>query len=176
MNTKKLVFMALLIAVGATLYIVIPGINGGMKPDFMLTMMIIGILLFPDVKSVFLLAVTTGLISGLFSSFPGGFIPNVIDKFITAFIIYAVVRLVPILAKKTLGAVVVVAIGTMISGSIFLSIAMLVLGFDVGVPFYLLFATVVLPAAALNSIATFIMQPLITGLMQRTSLRETLAH
>ena len=176
MNTKKLVFMALLIAVGAALYIVIPGINGGMKPDFMLTMMIIGILLFPDVKSVFLLAVTTGLISGLFSSFPGGFIPNVIDKFITAFIIYAVVRLVPILAKKTLGAVVVVAIGTMISGSIFLSIAMLVLGFDVGVPFYLLFATVVLPAALLNSIATFIMQPLITGLMQRTSLRETLAH
>ena len=82
MNTKKLVFMALLIAVGAALYIVIPGINGGMKPDFMLTMMIIGILLFPDVKSVFLLAVTTGLISGLFSSFPGGFIPNVIDKFI----------------------------------------------------------------------------------------------
>ncbi len=176
MNTKKLVFMALLIAVGAALYIVIPGINGGMKPDFMLTMMIIGILLFPDVKSVFLLAVTTGLISGLFSSFPGGFIPNVIDKFITAFIIYAVVRLVPILAKKTLGAVAVVAVGTMISGSIFLSIAMLVLGFDVGVPFYLLFATVVLPAALLNSIATFIMQPLITGLMQRTSLRETLAH
>ena len=47
-----------------------------MKPDFMLTMMFIGILLFPEVKNVFLLAVTTGVISGLFSTFPGGFHPE----------------------------------------------------------------------------------------------------
>ena len=54
MNTKNLVLMSLLVGVGAVLYIIIPGFNGGMKPDFMLTMMFIGILLFPDVKSVFL--------------------------------------------------------------------------------------------------------------------------
>ena len=77
MNTKNLVLMSLLLAVGAVLYIIIPGFNGGMKPDFMLTMMFIGILLFPDVKSVFLLGITTGVISGLFSTFPGGFVPNV---------------------------------------------------------------------------------------------------
>ena len=46
MNTKNLVLMAMLVAVGAALYLVIPGINGGMKPDFMLTMMFIGILFF----------------------------------------------------------------------------------------------------------------------------------
>ena len=32
MNTKNLVLMALLVAVGAALYLVIPGFNGGMKP------------------------------------------------------------------------------------------------------------------------------------------------
>ena len=93
MNTKNLVLMSLLLAVGAVLYIIIPGFNGGMKPDFMLTMMFIGILLFPDVKSVFLLGITTGVISGLFSTFPGGFVPNVIDKSITAFVFFGLVLL-----------------------------------------------------------------------------------
>ena len=41
MNTKNLVLMSLLVSVGAALYLVIPGFNGGMKPDFMLTMMFI---------------------------------------------------------------------------------------------------------------------------------------
>lgn len=68
MNTKNLVFMALLVAVGAALYLVIPGYNGGMKPDFMLTMMFIGILLFPQARNVFLLGGTTGVISGIFQA------------------------------------------------------------------------------------------------------------
>ena len=48
MKTKNLVLMALLVGVGCALYLVIPGIMGGMKPDFMLTMMFVGILLFPN--------------------------------------------------------------------------------------------------------------------------------
>ena len=75
MNTKNLVLMAMLVAVGAALYLIIPGINGGMKTDFMLTMMFIGILLFRDVKSVFILTIATGVLSGLFSTFPLGFFP-----------------------------------------------------------------------------------------------------
>ena len=48
MNTKNLVLMALLVGVGTVLYLVIPlVIGGGIKPDFMLTMMFIGIILFP---------------------------------------------------------------------------------------------------------------------------------
>ena len=69
MNTKNLVLMSLLLLSVQYFILIIPGINGGMKPDFMLTMMFIGILLFPDVKSVFLLGITTGVISGLFSTF-----------------------------------------------------------------------------------------------------------
>ena len=61
MKTKSLVLMSLLTAVGAALYLIIPPIAGGMKPDFMLTMMFIGILLFPEVRNVFLLGMTTGI-------------------------------------------------------------------------------------------------------------------
>lgn len=167
MNTKNLVLMALLIAVGAALYLVIPGYNGGMKPDFMLTMMFIGIFLFPDVRSVLLLGVTTGVISGIFSTFPGGFIPNIIDKLITAFVIYAVIIGIKKLSSHLVGATVIAGLGTMLSGSIFLSIAIFILGVDL--PFGALFLTVVLPAVALNSIAFFIIYPLVINLLKRTS-------
>ena len=76
MNTKSLVLMSLLTAVGAALYLIIPPIAGGMKPDFMLTMMFIGIFLFPEVRNVLLLAGTTGIISGIFSNFPGRIHPQ----------------------------------------------------------------------------------------------------
>ena len=122
---EKLVLMALLVAVGATLYLVIPGFNGGMKPDFMLTMMFIGIFLFPDVRSVFLLAVSTGVISGLFSTFPLAFFPNIIDKLITAFVIFAVIVTLKKVANNLIGATVIVGLGTLLSGAIFLSVAFL---------------------------------------------------
>ena len=91
MNTKNLVLMALLVGVGTALYIVIPGYGEGMKPDFMLTMMFIGILLFPTVKETFLLSLTTGVLSGLFTTFPAGLVPNIIDKAITGFVFLAAV-------------------------------------------------------------------------------------
>lgn len=167
MNTKNLVLMALLIAVGAALYLVIPGYNGGMKPDFMLTMMFIGIFLFPDVRSVLLLGITTGVISGIFSTFPGGFIPNIVDKFITAFVIYAVIVGVKKLSSNLVGATIISGLGTMLSGSIFLSIAIFVLGVDL--PFGALFLTVVLPAVGMNAIAFFIIYPIVMNLLKRSS-------
>ncbi|MFC4714002.1 tryptophan transporter [Planococcus dechangensis] len=171
MNTKNLVLMALLVSVGATLYVMIPGINGGMKPDFMLTMMFIGILLFRDVKSVFLLAVTTGIISGLFSSFPGGFFPNIIDKFITAFVFFGAVSLLSKYAAKLPVGIALTAMGTVLSGVIFLSAAIFIIGADV--PFTVLLATVVVPATVLNGAAFAVMFPIITKLMKRSNFENS---
>ncbi|MBT2583746.1 tryptophan transporter [Planococcus sp. ISL-109] len=173
MNTKNLVLMALLVSVGATLYVMIPGINGGMKPDFMLTMMFIGILLFRDAKSVFLLAVTTGIISGLFSSFPGGFFPNIIDKFITAFVFFAVVSVLNKYAAKLPVGIALTALGTVLSGVIFLSAAIFIIGADI--PFTVLLATVVLPATIMNGAAFAVMFPIITGLMKRSNFENSAA-
>ena len=174
MESRKLVFMSLLIAVGAALYLVIPGFNAGMKPDFMLTMMFIGIFLFPEPRNVFLLAVTTGVISGLFSTFPGGFIPNVIDKLITAFVIYLVISTVKKAATSLIGATVIAGLGTVLSGSIFLSIAIFVLG--VKLPFLALFLTVVLPAVLMNGITFFIIYPIVLQLLKRTSLKTAVSN
>lgn len=172
MNTKNLVLMALLVGVGAALYVVIPGFNGGMKPDFMLTMMFIGILLFPRVKEVFLLAVTTGIISGLFSTFPGGFVPNIIDKFVTAFIFYVIVVLLKKMAQKIVVSAILAGIGTIISGSVFLGSAIVVTGANI--PFGALFLTVVLPAVAINIVAFEIIYPIIMNLVKRSKFTTAL--
>lgn len=166
MNTKNLVLMALLVGVGAALYLIIPGFGGGMKPDFMLTMMFIGILLFPKASHVFLLALSTGVISGLFSTFPAGFLPNVIDKFITAFVFFAVVVALKHFTQKLSVAVALAGLGTLLSGIIFLSVAIFVLG--VNVPFGGLVVGVVLPTVALNAIAFFFIFPIVTQLLKRS--------
>lgn len=174
MNTKNLVLMALLVSVGAALYVIIPGINGGMKPDFMLTMMFVGILLFPDKKSVFLLAITTGVISGLFSTFPGGFFPNIIDKFITAFVFFAMAVLFKKAVSKLPVSIALCAVGTMLSGTIFLSAAIFIIGADI--PFGFLFATVVLPAIAMNGIAFALIFPIIITLVKRSKFKTAITQ
>lgn len=171
MNTKNLVLMAMLVAVGAALYLIIPGFNGGMKPDFMLTMMFVGIFLFRDVRSVFILSITTGVLSGLFSTFPLGFFPNIVDKLITAFVIYAVVVSLKKVSSNLIGATVIAGIGTLLSGFVFLSVAIFILGVEL--PFTALFVTVVLPAVIMNGVAFFIIQPIVGKLMARSSFSKT---
>jgi len=174
MNTKNLTLMAILVAVGTALYLVIPGYGEGMKPDFMLTMMFIGIFLFPDVRSVFLLGATTGVLSGIFTSFPGGFIPNIIDKFITAFVVFAIVLALKKISQKIVISTVIACVGTLLSGTIFLTVAIYVMGAHV--PFGLLFVTVVLPAIAMNGAVFFIIYPVITNLLKRTSFKTALSN
>lgn len=174
MNTKNLVLMALLVSVGAALYVIIPGFSGGMKPDFMLTMMFIGILLFPNVKSVFLLAVTTGVISGLFSTFPGGFVPNILDKFITAFVFLAFVLILKNIIRKLPVAIALCAGGTVLSGTVFLSSAIFIIGANI--PFGVLFTTVVLPAMLLNGVAFAFIYPIVLTLVRRSKFETAVTQ
>lgn len=176
MNTKNLVLMALLIGIGTALYIVIPGIVQGMKPDFILTMMFIGILLFPTVKETFLLGLSAGVLSGLFTTFPAGFIPNVIDKFVTAFVFLALVIVFKKFVTNIMLTTISVGIGTLISGIIFLSVALFAMGTDAGAPFFLLLASVVLPAVAFNAIAFIIIYPITQKLVKRSKFKTALSH
>lgn len=168
MKTKNLVLMALLVGVGAALYVVMPGIVGGMKPDLMLVMMFIGILLFPNIRDTFLLALSTGIISGLLTTFPAGLIPNIIDKAVTGFVFLAIVLLLKKFTRKIAVGVVLTAVGTIISGTVFLSVALFIFNTDVGAGFATLFVGVVLPAIVLNCVAFVIMYPLIITLAKRS--------
>lgn len=176
MNTKNLVLMALLVGVGAALYVVTPGLVQGMKPDFMLTMMFIGILLFPTVKETFLLSISTGVLSGLFTTFPGGFIPNVIDKAITDFVFLIVLLMIKKLVSNIAVSAILVGLGTILSGTIFLSVALFVIGTDVGKTFTMLFAGVVLPAVAFNVVAFVIIYPIVLSLVKRSKFKTSVSQ
>ena len=167
MKPKKIVLLALLVAMGAVLHAVVPGVFFGMKPDMMLTMMFLGILLFPDTKSVFLLGVTTGVISAMTTSFPAGQIPNIVDKFVTAFVFYGLVLLVKNISKTYVKTLVLTAIGTLVSGSVFLGTAMLIAQLPGGATFLAMFSVVVLPTILVNTIVMAIVYPIAMKLFVR---------
>jgi len=170
LNTKNLVALSLLVGMGAVLHTVVPGFILGMKPDMMLTMMFLGVLMFPDKKSVLLVGVVTGLISGLTTTFPGGLIPNMIDKPVTAFVFLALLLTLNKFKPSVYIAAGLTAIGTVVSGIVFLGSAYLLVGLPG--PFIALFAGVVLPAAAFNTVFMAILYPVATNIFKRAKLAE----
>lgn len=177
MKTKNLVLMALLIGIGTVLYLVMPPIpiGGGIKPDMMLTMMFVGIILFPNVRDTFLLSVVTGVLSGLFSSIPGSLIPNMIDKFVTGFIFFAVIYLINKFAKNIAVYAVLVGLGTLLSGTVFLSMLLLFVG-EMPAAFGIMFVTGVIPAAIANIVAFVIIYPILISLLKRSKFETSVTH
>ncbi|MDQ6596368.1 tryptophan transporter [Bacillus salipaludis] len=168
MNTKNLVALALLVGIGAVLHAVIPPIFLGMKPDMMLLMMFLGIILFPEFKNVFLLAIVTGIISALTTGFPGGQIPNIIDKLVTASVFFGLFTALKQFRNSVISAAVLTALGTLVSGTVFLSSALVIVGLPG--PFVGLFAAVVLPATVVNTVAMVILFPIAQSVVKRTKL------
>ena len=154
-NTKQLTTNSLLLAVGFLLHYVTPAI-GSMQIDFSLITLILVITLNKNSFSTCVASgVATGIFSGLTSKFPLGFIPNILDKIVTTIFVYLLIRL---LDKTTLHskikAVITNAVGTLISGTVFLVSALLFTGLPA--PFSVLFITVVIPAIVVNTIAGFL--------------------
>ena len=151
-NTKQLVTNALLLAVGFLLHYVTPAIGLPMQIDFSLITMILVINLNKNnLGSCIASGVVTGIFAGISTKFPMGLIPNIIDKLVTTVAVYFLVKLLDKTAlHNKIKAIVVNAIGTLVSGTVFLSSALLLVGLPV--PFSVLFTTVVIPAIAVNTI------------------------
>ncbi|MCF6136181.1 tryptophan transporter [Pseudalkalibacillus berkeleyi] len=168
MKSIQLALSGVLLAVGLVLHAVIPGILGAMKFDMLLTMMFLAIILFPNIKSVAVTALATGVISALTTTFPGGQLANMIDKPITAIIVFGLYSLL----KKYHGHVALVAtitaIGTLISGTIFLTSAAVITGLPA--PFVALFLTVVLPTTVVNTIVMTVLYPILQTITKRSNL------
>lgn len=171
MNTKNLVALALLMGMGVVLHAVVPPFVLGMKPDMMLTMMFLGIILFPEKKNVLLIALVTGILSAMTTGFPGGQIPNIIDKLFTAFIFYGLIMAFKKYRGSVINAAVLTAVGTLVSGTIFLTSAY----FIVGLPgaFVGMFSLAVLPAIAVNTVFMVILFPVALTILKRTNLVAT---
>ena len=155
-NTKQLVTNSLLLAVGFLLHYVTPAIGLPMQIDFSLITLVLIINLNRNSFSTCLASgVATGIFSGLTSKFPLGFIPNIIDKITTAIFVYLLIKLLDKTALHSkIKTIVVNAVGTLVSGVVFLVSALLLTGLPA--PFFVLFTTVVIPAIAVNTIVGFI--------------------
>ncbi|HLS09782.1 tryptophan transporter [Lentibacillus sp.] len=167
MNTRVLVFLSLLLGIGAVLHFVIPPFIYGMKPDMLLSMMFLGIMLFPRTKYVLVLSVAAGVISALTTQTPGGQIANVIDKPITGLLFFGLLILVKNRVNAKINVPVLTAVGTMISGSIFITVALYIVGLMEGA-FPVLFGTIVLPAAVLNTLFMIIVYPIVQNILKQT--------
>ncbi len=152
MNLRKNITTALLMAIGVILRNLIPGSIGGMKFDLMGAIIFVCILINDDVKNVLLTALLGGIITAMTTTFPGGQIPNLIDKFITCFVVYGMIKALGAYRTNIISIGIIGFIGTVVSGSIFLTSALYIVGLPA--PFKVLFLTVVLPTAVTNTFLT----------------------
>ena len=156
MKTKQLVTNALLLAVGFLLHYLTPAIGLPMQIDFSLITLILIINLNKNNFNVGIASgIATGIFSGMTTKFPAGLIPNIIDKILTTVAVYLLIKLLDKTAlHNKIKAIVVNAVGTLISGTVFLVSALLLVGLPA--PFTVLFVTVVIPAITVNTIAGFL--------------------
>ena len=156
MKTKQLVTNALLLAIGFLLHYFTPAIGLPMQIDFSLITLILIINLNKNNFNVGIASgIATGIFSGMTTKFPAGLIPNIIDKILTTVAVYLLIKLLDKTALHSKGkAVITNAVGTVISGTVFLVSALLLTGLPA--PISVLFVTVVIPATIINTIAGFI--------------------
>ena len=156
MKTKQLVTNSLLLAVGFLLHYVTPAIGLPMQIDFSLITLILVINLNKNSFSTCIASgVATCIFSGITTKFPLGFIPNILDKITTAIFVYLLIKLLDKTALHSkIKAVITNAVGTLVSGVVFLVSALLLPGLPA--PFSVLFITVVIPAIVVNTIVGFL--------------------
>ena len=173
-NTQKMVINALLLAIGAILHQVTPALGLPMQPDFALSMLfVIMIINNNDYKTNIIAAIITGVFTALTTKFPGGQLPNIIDKLVTVNVMYLLLlflnKILDLIKlnnlKENLLVLISFPLGTLISGSTFLLSAKYISGLPAD--FSILFITVVIPALLINTIGGFIIYQTITLSLKR---------
>ena len=91
MKTKNMILTALFLAIGFILHSSVPGIFG-MKFDLFLAFMFLSIVIYPTLQNALLAGAVGGMITALTTTFPGGQLPNFIDKMVTALIVYLMIK------------------------------------------------------------------------------------
>ncbi|WP_066497126.1 tryptophan transporter [Abyssisolibacter fermentans] len=154
MNLRKNIFTALLLAVGLILHQITPGVLGSMKFDLMLSFIFVAIFINPTLNNCILTAFIGGLFTSLTTTFPGGQIPNVIDKIVTCFVVLILIKLAQKVSLNKISIGIISFIGTIVSGSVFLYSALLIVGLPA--PFKALFLGIVLPTSISNVVITLV--------------------
>ena len=152
MNMKKNIVTALLIAIGYILHQIVPGAIGSMKFDIMLSMIFVSLFINKDAKNAAVTAVLGGVITAMTTTFPGGQLPNIIDKVVTCILVYFMLRATEGFSHTRVKLAIISFIGTLISGTVFLLSALIMVGLPV--PFLALFIGIVIPTSITNIFVT----------------------
>lgn len=164
MKLKNNILTALLLATGFILHQITPGILGGMKFDFLLSFVFISILINPTFNNALLTALLGGLLSAMTTTFPGGQIPNIIDKLVTCMILYPIIKVISQERLNSFITVLIGGLGTLISGTVFLASALFITGLPV--PMMSLMVTVVFPTIIVNGIGTAFLYSIVKRAMK----------
>jgi len=177
MSIRETVQIALLLAIGYVLHVIVPGYGAGMKPDTIMAMLIVIILMHRNFKAALTAGIAAGIIAALSTTFPGGQIPNIIDKTLTSLVVLVLALVLANPLEKLLHKAsfrflgmtaslgtflacgIIGFVGTVVSGLIFLGSALYLVGLPA--PFGILFVSVVLPAAIASAIAVMALYPLV---------------
>ena len=155
MKLRKLVIASLLLAIGMIMHQMTPPLVLGMKPDFSLAMMFIAIAICDDYKLTVVIGIAAGILAAATTTFPGGQLPNIVDKIVTSQMVYLMFKIVKSKLNSQISMVIVSIIGTLISGTIFLASALFIVGLPA--PFVVLFLSIVIPSTIINTIASAVL-------------------
>lgn len=148
MNVKRMILNSILIAIGALLHQITPALGLPMQPDFAIAMLFIIILINKDYKTTLIASIIMGLITAMTTKFPGGQLPNIIDKLITAHVIYFMYKVMGNKISDNIKILSALSFGTIVSGLSFLVSASIIVGLPGN--FITLVTLVVLPATLMN--------------------------
>ena len=147
-NVKKMILNAILIAVGTLLHQITPALGLPMQPDFAIVMLFIIILINSDYKTTLISSIIMGIITALTTKFPGGQLPNIIDKLITGHVIYFIFSIMGSRVSDKIKILIGLSFGTIVSGLSFLGSASILVGLPGS--FITLVTVIVLPTVLMN--------------------------
>ena len=155
-NLRDFVLAGLLLAVGLVLHAIVPPTGTPVKPDFLLAMLFVCLLIFEDVALGFVVGIAAGILAGMTTRLPGGFFPNLIDKIATTAFLLFLIRIARTRINPYIISIATPILGTLFSGTVFL-LAAILMGVLPRVAFLPAFGTAVLPAVIGNTILVSIL-------------------
>lgn len=152
MKLKNNIFTTLLLAIGLIMHHITPGILGGMKFDFLLIFMFAAMIINSRLDNCLLTGLLGGFLSAMTTTFPGGQIPNMIDKLVTCLVVYLLLTLIRRFDFNIFTVGLIGSVGTLVSGTTFLVAALYIVGLPA--PFGIMFTGIVIPTIAVNTVGT----------------------
>ncbi|HBC95281.1 MAG TPA: tryptophan transporter [Clostridium sp.] len=165
MDLKKMIINSILLAVGAVLHQVVPPVLFGMKPDISLAMLFVILIFNRDYKICVCSGAVAGILAAATSAFPGGQFANIIDRLVTINVMFFLIKPLRDRISSQINIILATAVGTVVSGTTFLSVVLFTVGLSTG--FKVLFLSVVLPAAAINTVVGIILFNIISIAVKR---------